>query len=112
MDISETLKPKQPSGGVTIQDENQSGNDKKNYKYIGYTQDFPIDTTKYQYRPDLLMKLARESVRKRNYYDAIRYLNIILMKNPNNHAAAFYKKEVMMALENLKRSKKNYEVVE
>jgi hypothetical protein len=100
---------------VTIADDEQNDENNKDektkYNYIGYTQDFPIDHSKYHYDPSLLMKLARESVRKRDYYSAIRYLNIILMKNPRNHAAVFYKKEVMMALENLKRSKKKYDII-
>jgi hypothetical protein len=93
---------------VSITGEEQTDNDTKEkssrYKYIGYTQDFPADQYKYEsMQPDLLMKLARESVRKRDFYSAIRYLNVILMKNPNHHAARFYKKEVMMILDRMKQ---------
>lgn len=85
----------------------QSDDKSSRYKYIGYLQDFPIDKQKYSMQSDLLMKLARESVRKRDFYNAIRYLNTILIKDPNHLAAQFYKKEVIMILEQMKRRRNN-----
>jgi hypothetical protein len=75
------------------------------YKYIGYIQDFPLDQNKYELSIDLLLKLAREAVRKHDYYNAIRYLNMILIKNPKNYTAMFYKKQVVRVLEQMKRSR-------
>ena len=85
--------------------------DSQRYKYVGYLQDFPLDQTKYSYSPDLLLKLAREAVRKHDYYHAIRFLNIILMKNPKNYAAVFYKKQVVRVLEQLKRSNSQKQMI-
>lgn len=56
------------------------------------------------------MKLAREAVRKHDYYNAIRYLNVILIKNPNHHQAKFYKKGILEILDHMKRSKGNADV--
>ncbi len=75
------------------------------YGYIGYTQDFPLDKSKYSLQADLLLKLARESVRKKDFYNAIRYLNTILMKNPNHPGAIYYKKMVMEFLNQLKKTR-------
>ena len=79
---------------------------RKNYNYIGYTTAFPVDQQKYSLQTDLLLKLAREAVKKQDYYNAIKYLNTILIKNPHNETAKFYKKEVMEILEQIKRSRK------
>lgn len=97
----------QPSGGVTIPENEQKEEKASRYKYIGYLQDFPIDQSKYHMQADLLMKLARESVRKHDFYHAIRYLNTILIKDPSNHRAKFYKKEVMMILEQMRRRRES-----
>ena len=78
----------------------------KRYSYIGYSQDFPLDQSKYHLQEDLLLKLARDAVKKRDYYHAIRYLNTILIKNPNNQEAKFYKKQVMEILDQLKQTRK------
>jgi alkyl sulfatase BDS1-like metallo-beta-lactamase superfamily hydrolase len=79
----------------------------KNYNYIGYSQAFPVDQQKYALQADLLLKLAREAVRKQDYYSAIKYLNAILMKNPHNETAKYFKKEVMEILEKIKKSRTN-----
>ena len=84
--------------------ENNNENESQRYKYIGYSEDFPIDKEKYTYSQDLLMKLARESVRKRDYYHAIRYLNMILIKNPKNFTAIFYKKQVLNIIAQMRRN--------
>ena len=60
---------------------------------------------KYTLQPELLMKLAREAVRKNDYYNAVRYLNAILMKNPHHEQAKFYKKQILEILDQLKRSR-------
>ncbi|WP_455392825.1 hypothetical protein [[Eubacterium] cellulosolvens] len=92
---------------MTIPDKEKDQDEGNRYKYIGYLQDFPIDQSKYHLQADLLMKLARESVRKHDFYNAIRYLNTILIKDPRNHRAKFYKKEVMMILEKIKHRREN-----
>ena len=84
--------------------ENVKEDESQRYKYIGYSQDFPIDQDKYTYSSDLLMKLARESVRKHDYYHAVRYLNMILIKNPKNFTAMFYKKQVLNIIEQMRRT--------
>ena len=85
-----------------MNDENEDENSFKRYRYIGYTQDFPIDSHKYGLQTDLLMKLAREATKKKDYYEAIRYLNIILIKNPNNARAQLYKQQILEILNQLK----------
>lgn len=104
---SKVMLTNQPSGGVTIEEKEQDKDKESRYKYIGYLQDFPIDQSKYHMQADLLMKLARESVRKHDFYNAIRYLNTILIKEPMNHRAKFYKKEVMMILEQMRRRRES-----
>jgi hypothetical protein len=91
-----------------MEEESEDENSFKRYRYIGYTQDFPIDNHKYGLQTDLLMKLAREATKKKDYYEAIRYLNIILIRNPNNDRAQLYKQQIMEILNQLKnkRSKK------
>ena len=92
-------------GGGKIENEKESKDNDKRYNYIGYATDLPLGQQKYALQVDLLMKLARECVRKHDYYNAIRYLNMILLKEPRNHTAQFYKKEVMLILDNMKRSR-------
>ena len=83
-------------------DSNENGH---RYNYIGYSQDFPLEQHKYALQPDLLLKLAREATKKRDFYKAIRYLNIILIKNPNNQQAKFYKRQVLEIMDQMKRSR-------
>lgn len=90
-----------------MKEENEEEEEKfKRYKYIGYTQDFPLDQHKYTMQSDLLLKLARDATKKRDYYKAIRYLNIILIRNPNHQEAMFYKKQVLEILDQIKKSRK------
>ena len=91
--------------GGNINENENPGKKEKRYSYIGYSQDFPIDQQKYALQADLLYKLAREAVRKHDYYNAIRYLNTILIKNPHNETAKFYKKQGLEILEQMKRSR-------
>jgi hypothetical protein len=93
---------------VTLQEEENEDEEKgfKRYRYIGYTQDFPLDQSKYTLQTDLLLKLARDATKKQDYYKAIRYLNVILIKEPQNQEAKFYKRQVMEILEQLKKSRK------
>ena len=83
----------------------ESNKGMQSYGYIGYTQALPLDQNKYSLQPDLLLKLAREAVRKQDYYKAIKYLNTILIKNPHNLEAKFFKKKVMYLLNQHKRNK-------
>ena len=89
------------NGGAIINKNKESEEKFQRYKYIGYLQDFPLDRSQYILQEDLLLKLAREAMRKRDFYKAIRYLNVVLIKNPNNIQARFYKKEIMLILEQL-----------
>jgi len=41
----------------------------------------------------------------RDFYKAIRYLNIILIKEPHNQEAKFYKRQVMEVLEQMKKKR-------
>ncbi len=91
-------------------DDNEEGETFKRYRYIGYTQDFPVDMQTYSHQPQLLLKLARDAVKKRDFYKAMRYLNIILMNNPNHQEAKFYKRQVMEVLEQLKK-KRNKDLI-
>ena len=79
--------------------------DYKKYNYIGYNEVFPLEQNKYIMQEELLLKLARESVRKQDYYHAIRYLNMILMKNPNHALAKRYKRHIVEELDKLKQNK-------
>ncbi len=88
-------------------EEEEASEKTKNYNYIGYSQAFPVDQQKYSLQADLLLKLAKEAVRKQDYYSAIKYLNTILMKNPRNETAKYIKKEVMEILEKIKKARTN-----
>jgi alkyl sulfatase BDS1-like metallo-beta-lactamase superfamily hydrolase len=88
-----------------MKEEAENNEKLKRYNYIGYTQDFPLDATKYKMQSDLLLKLAREATKKRDYYKAIRYLNIILIKEPHNQEAKFYKRQVMEVLDQMKKKR-------
>ena len=77
----------------------------KRYRYIGYSQDFPVEMQRYSHQPQLLLKLAREATKKRDFYKAIRCLNLILIKDPNNREASFYKRQVIEVLEQMKKKR-------
>lgn len=94
-----------------MKEEDEKEEEFQRYGYIGYSQDFPLDRNKYSLSIDLLLKLARDSVKKQDYYHAIRYLNVILIKNPNNYEAMFYKKQVMEALDQIKKAKRKKQLI-
>ena len=73
-----------------MKEENEEEENFQRYRYIGYTQDFPLDASKYTMQTELLLKLAREATKKRDYYKAIRYLNIILIKQPTSSFKNFF----------------------
>ena len=93
------------NGGATIDESKESKEKFQRYGYIGYLQDFPLDRKHYTLQIDLLLKLARDAIQRKDFYKAIRYLNVVLIKNPNNTQAKYYKKEVMQILEQLKLSR-------
>ena len=93
-----------------MDEDKEEANTFKRYRYIGYSQDFPVEMQSYSHQPQLLLKLARDAVKKRDFYKAIRYLNLILIKDPNNHPATFYKRQVMEVLDQLKK-KRNKDLI-
>lgn len=72
------------------------------YNYIGYDQDYSIDDSQSYISLEMLKKLAMDAFRAKNYYVAMQYLNKILVKNPGNKEALFFKKKVLQQLEELK----------
>lgn len=76
--------------------------DRPRYTYIGYEESYSIDDSQSYYNLEMLKQMAMDAYRSKNYYLAMQHFNQILMKNPGNKEALFFKKKMIKLLKDMK----------
>ena len=73
------------------------------YTYIGYEESYSIDDSQSYCNVEMLKQMAMDAYRSKNYYLAMQHFNKILMKNPGNKEALFFKKKMIKLLKDMKQ---------
>jgi len=73
------------------------------YNYIGYEGSYAIDDSQSYATVEILKKMAMNAYRANNLPLAIDYLNKILVKDPRHKEALFFKKKILMKIQELKQ---------
>jgi hypothetical protein len=85
-------------------DEQDEEAESPNYNYIGYSQDYSIDDSQSYVSLDALKKMAMDAYRANNYFLAMQYFNKILVQDPRNKEALFFKKKLLSRMQGTKTS--------
>ena len=79
-------------------DEFDENTESPRYNYIGYSQDYSIDDSQSYVSIAVLKKMAKDAIKAKNYFTAMQFLNKILIRDPSNKEALFYKKKLLILI--------------
>jgi hypothetical protein len=100
---TEAIEPEMETDS-SEEDELSEETEAPRYNYIGYSQDYSLDDSQSYVSFEALKKMAMDAYRANNYFLAMQYFNKILVHNPRNKEALFFKKKLLSRMQGTKTS--------